>query len=222
MENHNKEIAAFLDEMKADSFGIADMSLYQSDLTGLDSTIKEGLPYAIIFGLVLSKSVLDTVKDGPNQLYLHHYRQLNYRLDMMGYLLSREIEKKGYNALPLAASQVIDWQDQKGHISHKHIGVIAGIGWIGRNNLLVSPVFGAQARYNTVLTDMPLTAGKPLEQGCGECRACVAACPASAIKEDAALFDHKGCYEMLGRFRKERNIGHHICGICVSACKGER
>ena len=34
MENHNKEIAAFLEEMKADSFGIADMSLYQSDLVG--------------------------------------------------------------------------------------------------------------------------------------------------------------------------------------------
>ena len=222
MENHNKEIAAFLDEMKVDSFGVADMSLYQSDLTGLDSTIKEGLPYAIIFGLVLSKSVLDTVKDGPNQLYLHHYRQLNYRLDMMGYLLSREIEKKGFNALPLAASQVIDWQDQKGHISHKHIGVIAGIGWIGRNNLLDSPAFGGQARYNTVLTDMPLIAGKRLEEDCGDCMACVAVCPAAAIKEEAALFDHKGCYEMLNRFRKERNIGHHICGICVSACKGER
>jgi epoxyqueuosine reductase len=222
MENHNKEIAAFLEEMKADSFGIGDMSLYQSDLTGLDTTTKERLPYAIIFGLVLSKSVLDTVTDGPNQLYLHHYRQLNYRLDMMGYLLSREIEKKGYNALPLAASQVIDWQDQKGHISHKHIGAIAGIGWIGRCNLLVSPVFGAQARYNTVLTDMPLAAGKPLAQGCGECMACVAVCPASAIKDDVMLFDHKGCYEMLNRFRKERNIGHHICGICVSACKGER
>jgi epoxyqueuosine reductase len=222
MENHNKEIAAFLEESRVDVFGIADMSLYQSDLTGLNTAIKEGLPYAIIFGLVLSKSVLDTVPDGPNQLYLHHYRQLNYRLDMIGYLLSREIEKKGYKAMPFAASQVVDWQNQKGHISHRHIGAIAGIGWIGRSNLLVSPVFGAQARYNTVLTDMPLTAGKPLEKDCRDCMACVAVCPASAIKEDAALFDHKGCYEMLGRFRKERNIGHHICGICVSACKGER
>jgi epoxyqueuosine reductase len=222
MENHNNEIAALLEELKADSFGVADMSLYQADLVGLDITTIKRLPYAIIFGLVLSKSILDTVTDGPNQLYLHHYRQLNYRLDMMGYLLSREIEKKGYEAMPFAASQVIDWQNQKGHISHKHVGVIAGIGWIGRSNLLVGPVIGAQARYNTVLTDMPLTAGKPFERGCGECTACVATCPASAIKEDTAFFDHKGCYEMLGRFRKERNIGHHICGICVSACKGER
>ena len=188
MENHNKEIAAFLEEMKVDSFGIADMSLYQSDLVGLDTTIKQRLPYAIIFGLVLSKSILDTVTDGPNQLYLHHYRQLNYRLDMMGYLLSREIEKKGYKAMPFAASQVIDWQNQKGHISHKHIGVIAGIGWIGRSNLLVDPVFGAQARYNTVLTDMPLTAGKPLERACGECMACVATCPADCNKRRGHAF----------------------------------
>jgi len=120
------------------------------------------------------------------------------------------------------ALQVVDWQNQKGHISHRHVGAIAGIGWIGRSNLLVSPVFGAQARYNTVLTDMPLTAGKRLEQACRDCTACVALCPAGAINEDATFFDHKGCYEMLGRFRKERNIGHHICGICVSACKGER
>ena len=222
MENHNKEVAAFLEGLKTDFFGIANMSLYQDDLVGLDAGTKQRLPYAVIFGLALSKGVLDTVLDGPTQLYLHHYRQLNYRLDMMGYLLSREIEKKGYKAMPFAASQVVDWQNQKGHISHKHVGVIAGLGWIGRNNLLVGPALGAQARYNTVLTDMPFMVDKPLDQDCGECRACVAACPASAIKEEAALFDHKGCYEMLGRFRKERNIGHHICGICVSACKGER
>jgi epoxyqueuosine reductase len=222
MENHNKEIAAMLEEFKVDLFGVGDMSLYDSSLVGIDDKVKEELPFAVFFGLVLSKSILDTITDGPTQLYLHHYRQLNYRLDMISYLLSREIEKKGYNAMPFAASQVVDWQKQRGHISHKKIGLITGIGWIGRNNLLVDPVFGAHARYNTVLTDMPLTAGKPLDRGCGDCMACVDTCPAGSIKEEAALFDHKGCYEMINKLRKERNIGHHICGICVSACRGKR
>jgi len=222
MEHYNKEISVFLEELKVDIFGIGDMSLYKGELVDLDAGAKEQLPYAIIFGLVLSKSILDTTTDGPNQLYLHHYRQLNYRLDIIGYQLSREIEKKGYRAMPFAASQVIDWQKQRGHISHKHVGVLAGVGWIGRNNLLVHPVFGSQARYNTVLTDIPLAAGKPFEGNCGQCAGCIHVCPAAAIQENAALFDHKGCYEMLSRFRKERNIGHHICGICVSACKGKR
>lgn len=222
LEDNNNFIKDRLAELDADVFGMGDMSLYEKELVGLDSSTKERLPFAVSFGLVLSKGVLDTVLDGPNPLYLHHYRQLNYRLDMAGYLLSKEIEKKGHRALSFAASQVIDWQNQKGHISHKHIGVVSGIGWIGRNNLLIHSVFGAHVRYNTVLTDMPLAPGRPLTRDCGECRACIDKCPAGAIKDTQSLFDHQGCYNMLTQFKNKRNLGHHICGICIEACKGER
>ena len=51
---------------------------------------------------------------------------------------------------------MVDWQGQRGHISHKHIAVAAGLGWIGRNNLLVHPRHGGRLRLNTVLTDMEL------------------------------------------------------------------
>jgi hypothetical protein len=78
MENHNKEIADILEEFKVDLFGVGDMSLYDSALVGIDDKVKEELPFAVFFGLVLSKSILDTITDGPTQLYLHHYRQLNY------------------------------------------------------------------------------------------------------------------------------------------------
>jgi epoxyqueuosine reductase QueG len=205
-----------------DVFGIGNMALYDRELVGIDSSAVERLPFALSIGLVLSKGVLDTVLDGPNPLYLHHYRQLNYRLDMIGYLLSREIERKGYKALPFAASQVIDWQNQKGHLSHKHIGVLSGVGWIGRNNLLIHPMYGAHVRYNTILTDMPLEAQGPLNRGCGECRACIDRCPAGAVKDEQSSFDHQGCYSMLTQFKNKRNLGHHICGICIEACKGER
>ncbi|HEX2965032.1 MAG TPA: hypothetical protein VHO84_04575 [Syntrophorhabdaceae bacterium] len=60
---------------------------------------------AVIFGLALSNGVLSTVPDGPNQLYLHHYRQLNYRLDIIAYKLSREIEGQGFRTLPFPAQQ---------------------------------------------------------------------------------------------------------------------
>jgi epoxyqueuosine reductase len=222
MDVRNKEIAALMKGYDVDAFGIGDLSLYDKELVSLDASTKEQYPFAISFGLVLSKGVLGTVKDGPNHLYLHHYRQLNYRLDMVGYFLSREIERQGYASLPFAASQVIDWRNQKGHISHKKVGEIAGIGWIGRNNLLVHPYFGAHVRYNTVLTDMPLATDGPREAGCGECRACVDTCPGGAIKDEPSLFDHRGCFEIINKLRNERNIGHHICGICVEACKGNR
>jgi epoxyqueuosine reductase len=222
METRNGEIVAWLKAQDVDVHGIGDLPLYDKALVGLDESVRKRYRFAVSFGLLLSKGILDTVTDGPNQLYLHHYRQLNYRLDMLAYLLSKEIERRGYRALPFGASQMVDWQNQKAHISHKHIALLAGIGWIGRNNLLVHPVYGAQVRYNTVLTDAPLTAGVPLGIGCGACRACIDRCPGQAIHEDPLLFDHQGCFAMLKKFKNERNLGHHICGICVEACKGER
>ncbi|HBA53701.1 epoxyqueuosine reductase [Syntrophorhabdus aromaticivorans] len=204
-----------------DVFGVGRMAEYDKELVGIDSSVKERLPFAISFGLVLSKSVIGTVEDGPNVLYLHHYRQANYRLDMVAYLLSKEIEKKGYQAMPFPASQLVDWRNQKGHICHKRVGEISGLGWIGRNNLLVHPLFGARARYNTVLTDMPLTPHEPLQTGCGECRACIGVCPAGAIKDDRSEFDHMGCFSMITQLKNKRNLGHHICGICIAVCQGQ-
>ena len=215
-------VKEYLTSFEPDIVGVADLALYGKPFIGLDNTHVERYTFAISFGFVLTQGVIDTVADGPNPLYLHHYRQLNYRLDAAAYLLAKTIEKEGFRALPFAASQVVDWQNQKGHISHKHIGEIAGLGWIGKNNLLVNPVYGAMVRYNTVFTDMPLEAGKPLENSCGSCDNCRRTCPAQAIGQTPADFDHLGCFHMVKRFKNEKNLGHYICGICIEACRGKQ
>lgn len=220
MIDNTSKINIFLQNQGVDACGIARMARYGKELVQLDESTAEKFPLAISFGLVLSRSVMETVKDGPNSLYLHHYRQLNYRLDMVAYLLAREIEKKGYKAIPFPASQLVDWKNQKGHISHKRVAEMAGLGWIGRNNLLIHPVYGARVRFNTVITDMSLEESEPLERDCGNCTACMSVCPAGAIKESPADFDHMGCYNMVTQLKNKRNLGHHICGICIEACMG--
>jgi epoxyqueuosine reductase len=204
----------------ADAFGIADMSLYNREVLGFGEDIRPKFPFAVSFGLLVPKGVLETLTDGPTLFYLHHYRQVNYRLDMMAYEFAKEVERMGYEALPFAASQMVDWQHQKGHISHKHVGVLAGLGWIGRNNLLVHSEFGGRVRYNTILTNMDLMPDNPANFGCGHCTACLLSCPASAIKREPLDFDHQGCFAMLQAFKNKRNLGHHICGLCVKACGG--
>lgn len=223
MESRSKIVQDLFLEIDVDAVGVADLSLYEQEILGLPGLTPGIYTRAICFGLAVSKSVLDTLTDGPTPFYLHHYRQANYRLDMAAYLLSREIEKQGYRALPFPASQLIDWENQKGHISHKRVGEIAGLGWIGRNNLLVHPKYGSQMRYNTVFTDMPLEPTAPQSSfGCGACRECITACPAGAITEERSTFDHHGCFAMLKQFRNQRNVGQYICGLCVKACRGER
>jgi epoxyqueuosine reductase len=145
---------------------------------------------------------------------------VNILLDTIGLVLSSAIQEKGYRAMPIAASQILDWKNQKGHLSHKHVARAAGLGWIGRNNLLVNEQFGSRIRLVTVLTDLPFDAGSPLEKDCGPCRACIKVCPAGAIKEKQEDFDHLRCYEQLRAFAKTLHFSHNICGICVKACQG--
>ncbi|MGA3172807.1 MAG: hypothetical protein ABSE25_00100 [Syntrophorhabdales bacterium] len=220
-EEKTADLTALIAALGADASGVAALASYDRGILCLGDDVASSYPFAISFGLLLPRGVLETLTDGPTLFYQHHYRQVNYRLDIIAYELAKAIERMGARALPFAASQMVDWKNQKGHISHKHIAEAAGVGWIGRNNLLVHPLFGARLRLNTVLVDMDLVPARPLAFGCGECAACIGACPASCIRPEPQAFDHKGCYAMLQQFKNKRNLGHHICGLCVRACGGE-
>jgi epoxyqueuosine reductase QueG len=173
-------------------------------------------------GKKLIPSVLDDIIDHPTPLYFHHYRQINFFLDRAALILDDYIRDLGAQALPIPASQVIDWERQKAHLSHKKIGELAGLGWLGRNNLLINPEVGAQFRLVTILTDLPLKSDVPLSRDCASCYLCLSVCPVRAIKESQAEFDHWACFEQLKEFRRKGYVGQYICGICVKACSGPK
>jgi epoxyqueuosine reductase QueG len=180
--------------------------------------IAENLQNAIVFGYPLSKSVLKTIKDHPTLIYKHHYKTVNWILDQTACHLVRFIEEKDKKAIAIPASQVVDWEKRKGHISHIILAKKAGLGYIGRSGLLVHPIFGAQVRYVSVLTDLEFEPDKEIDSSCGECHKCIKVCPAGAISEDG--LDVMRCYEKLNDFSKIRGIGQHVCGVCVKVCNG--
>ena len=202
-----------------DLFGVADLTQPPLATYDLDEDLLKKLPFGISIGVRLADAVLEGVRDHPTLLYLHHYRQANYLLDRISFDVASLIQRAGGKAIPIAASQIVDWEGQRGHLSHKALAQAAGLGWLGRNNLLVNPVHGARVRLVSILTDLPLQTDRPLGGACGECRRCIAACPAGAIKEDVREFDHIGCFEKLKEFRNKYNVGQYICGVCVKACK---
>jgi len=201
-------------------FGVADLPLFKKEEALLPPRAIDQLPYAISSGYHLSDSILEGIEDTPTPHYFHHYQRVNILLDTIGLVVSSAIQERGYRAMPIAASQILDWKNQKGHLSHKHVARAAGLGWIGRNNLLVNEHFGSRIRLVTILTDLPLVTASPLNKDCGSCRACIKVCPAGAIKEKQEDFDHLRCYEQLRVFAKTLHLSHNICGICVKACQG--
>ena len=203
-------------------FGVADLDFLKKQIPNLLAEVPGGdFSHALVMGIRLEKAVFEGLTDRPTPLYFHHYRQANYQLDRLAFLVADRIQELGYRALAIPASQIIATNPLRGHISHKLLGWCAGIGFIGRSGLLVHPAYGAQVRYVSVLTDMPLPADTPSRGDCGTCRACVAVCPAHAIHETKDDFDLPACARKLSEFAKLPFISQHICGVCVKACHGK-
>ena len=213
MSHIKEEIAQFLSNF---GVSIVGFGCVPKDTEQLE--IEKKFARVVIFGYQLSKSVLETVKDRPTLIYKHHYKTVNWLLDQTAYHLVRFIEDKGKTAIAIPASQNVDWEKHKGHISHKLLAQESGLGHIGRSGLLINPKYGAQVRYVSVLTDLEFDADKRIDSDCGTCKKCIKVCPAQAISENGV--DIIRCYNTLEGFAKIRGIGQHICGVCVKVCDG--
>ncbi len=218
-ENAEK-VKALCSQWGSSLFGVADFHSFKKEEILLPSSLTDGFPYAISVGFHLSDAILEEVENQPTPLYFHHYQRVNILLDTIGLIVTSTIQDLGYQAIAIAASQLVDWKNQKAHLSHKHVARAAGLGWIGRNNLLVTEQFGSRLRLVTILTDIPLVINAPSIKDCGSCLDCLSVCPAGAIKERQKDFDHLRCYEQLRTFAKTLHFSHNICGVCVKACRG--
>ncbi len=203
-----------------------------ADLVGFSSLGENRSPehpeygYAVTIVRKLSRAVIKTINGAPTMEYFQHYRATNARLDSIALDAVSFIENAGYLALPVAASQSTpDKKDEyRGIFPHKTGAVLSGLGFIGKNGLLITE-YGSAVRLASVLTNMPLSAQKEIKPClCGDCQICKNACPAGAITgelyvngaERSTIFDAKKCSEHMKTYK---NIGRGaVCGICISVC----
>lgn len=108
--------------------------------------------------------------------------------------------------------------------------VRAGLGWIGRSSMLVSPVLGSFTLIGLLLLDAPLpddfTLPERIPDGCGNCRRCIQACPTGAIVAPRTV-DAGRClsYQTIERrdgveseFRPLLEGRIFGCDCCMEAC----
>jgi epoxyqueuosine reductase QueG len=141
----------------------------------------------------------------------------------------RIVKKEGYKYLSIPADSD---RVKKTFIAklyplfpHKIAATSAGLGWIGRNGLLINPEYGPRLSLATVLTDAPLKADKPIKESlCGDCKLCVQYCPSEAIT--GSEWSRNRPYVELVRLqnckshKKESRAvnGKPNCGLCITIC----
>jgi epoxyqueuosine reductase QueG len=226
MEGRLRAIAA---DAGADYFGIADLMPAREAIIAQGGERLGAYHRALVVGMCMFDDLVDSLlqADRPTAVgYRHHcYDVLNSRLDLLVSRLAGELQADGHRVLPIPASKRCDDQRICALFSHKMAAHLAGLGWIGKSCLLVTPDHGPRARWASLLTSAPLApTGSPMPPRCGDCRRCVESCPVQAFtgrsfdpqEPREARFDAAKCQSYFDHLQERDGIA--VCGLCVAVC----
>ena len=199
-----------------------------ADLSEIPPAARNNYRYGISIGLALNPVKAQDIGNGAALVYYSEYRRVNGLLNQLGEGAASFLNQKGYPALARTTAYVkTDPITKRSDLPHKTLATRAGLGWIGKCALLITPQYGAAIRFTSVLTNAGLDAGQPVnESQCGDCRECQDKCPAGAVsgrnwhlgldRED--FFQALVCQQKI--FERGKAIGRSdvTCGLCIKAC----
>ncbi len=203
-----------------------------ADMRAIPAEDRKGMERALSIAVALDPEIVSQITKGPTQEYFREYRRANVLLSKLSHLAARLLAERGFAAIALEpTTEEFDAVKLRAGLSHKIAATRSGLGWIGKNALVITRPLGSAIRLTTVLTDAPLETGHPFDESqCGTCMACVEICPAQApsgrnwslgLYRDE-FFDAYACCRKATEFCEKEEIDSTICGICIEACPWTR
>lgn len=196
--------------------------------------------YGLSLARKLDDKIIDNIVRGPDIDYYNLYHKINNELNNKSIAIANILNGNGINAVPIKATVhdgELDEEYKKTlrySFSHKMIATRAGIGWIGKTDLLVTKKFGPRIRLASVLmTKSIMKSGVPINSSqCGKCNICVEKCPAQAANgisweigiDRDSFYNPFKCRKYCRKVSYE-NIQKEIslCGLCIAICpKGQK
>ncbi|GLR17973.1 tRNA epoxyqueuosine(34) reductase QueG [Portibacter lacus] len=107
----------------------------------------------------------------------------------------------------------------------------SGMGWIGKNTLLINPKVGSYYFLSEIISDLDLVSDEPIKDYCGTCTKCIDACPTDAISENGYVVDGSKCISYLTielkeniplQFKDQMEDWIFGCDICQEVCPWNR
>lgn len=185
-------------------------------------------PIGVSIALALPTKIIRDLFTAPTMEYYHMYHDYNQKLNTIASSGERFLQNLGYRAWAQTTERVKINEQFCSKLPHKTIATHAGLGWIGKNNLLVTQQFGSAIRISSLLTDAPLKCDDAFfHSNCQTCDVCVQQCPAKALKGSLweagmpreKIVDVESCYrKQLEIMVHETGIETDLCGKCFAVC----
>src|SRR5262249_2359689 len=149
----------------------------------------------------------------PRYTWADYYARLREKLDTLGRRLG------GTYRVLVDANQHVD----------REAAARAGVGFYGKNTMLITKRFGSWVVLGTLVTDVELEPTPPPALECGQSRLCIAACRTGALDEPGTL-DATKCLsyctqapaEIPVEYREELGPQVYGCDICQDVCPWNR
>lgn len=147
--------------------------VYFVDATALPPDAVDGYACVILFGKALSKEYINALRNNEKPK-TKEVLNTERKMDTLAIKIATQLEAEGYNSIAKL---------KFGRLPHKTVALNAGLGFIGKNNLLVSEHYGCAVMFGKVLTTAPFEAMSkaPIEPQCGDCCICIDVCPTKAL-----------------------------------------
>ncbi len=147
-----------------------------------------------------SRFPLSTLQGETNVPYTFVRNVMVDKLDLLSYHLSNELEAEGITSIPIPSAEPYEYWDParnhgRGILSLKHAGVLAGLGVMGKNTLLVNDEYGNMIWLGAILVSAELEPDPIASyEGCmPRCTLCIDLCPQRAL--DGITINQKLCRE---------------------------
>ncbi len=171
--------------------------VYFVDLSCFDNSQTLGFSNAILFTIALTPDYIQKVQSNPNyvkdmirdkEVDQDEFHLTELKTDRLADELAEWIIELGGEAYSqseknLETTHRYNLTEHRTPLPHKSIALRAGLGWIGKHNLLVTPQYGSAFSMCSVLTNVLVEThnNEPLQSKCGSCRSCVDVCTPSAL-----------------------------------------
>lgn len=203
----------------ADICGIANIERFSDAPSGFHPTdIYKECKSVIVFAKCMPRGLAFV---NPRFVY-NNATDINLNeLDRIGYLASIEIEKLCCTAVPVPSDSPYEYWDSnklegRGLLSMRHSALLAGIGSMGKNTLIINKKFGNMINIGAVLTNLDLKSDPLSEKICTDsCRLCLDNCPTKAL--NGHIVNQKLCREFTYTTSK-RGFPVCNCNKCRVVC----